>query len=76
MNSEGNYGVKDKAEIIKNLTNKNKELRVGRRILMNLLEMTNEEKQTEIEKLKKENAQLRKKLNRMAQRIWAEKRNW
>jgi tRNA(Phe) wybutosine-synthesizing methylase Tyw3 len=70
MKSEENYIMTKKDEQIKELLNKNAELRVGRRILMNLLEMTNEEKKKEIEKLKRENESLRKRNKKIATRLW------
>jgi hypothetical protein len=70
MKNEENYITTRKDEKIKELLNKNAELRVGRRILMNLLEMTNEEKKKEIEKLKRENELLRQRNKKIAARLW------
>jgi hypothetical protein len=70
MKSEENYILTEKNKKIKELLDKNAELRIGRRILMNLLEAAHEEKKKEIESLKRENETLRKRNKKMAVRLW------
>jgi TolA-binding protein len=73
MAGEEHYNQTDsQRHVIKQLTNKIAELRIGRRILMNLLEVQQEENQKEIEILKRENEALRRKNRQMAMRIWKE----
>jgi hypothetical protein len=70
MKTEENYHLAKRDEKIKQLLHKNAELRIGRRILMNILELTNEENKAEIEKLKQENDSLRKRNKKFANRLW------
>lgn len=63
------YDLAEMHRKIKELQDQCSELRIGRRILMNLLEATHEEKAEMVRKLQNENEQLKVKNKRLTQLV-------
>lgn len=55
---------------IRELENKVSDLRMSRRVLMNLLEHAQTNRQVELERLYRENARLQKQLSAYARQLW------